>query len=91
MPRLENETDEVYAKKILSAGRSNYYIKLSLENKFYNPLSVYGLEKTKSFLDNVVRDANKFKSVNKKAFDFYLTFLKTKNLSYLYNSEREDY
>jgi hypothetical protein len=92
MPRCKNDNSKVYAKEIVNSNnRSNYYVRLSLENKFYNPLSVYGIEKTKSFLDNVVRNDGKFKSVNKKSFDLYLNFLKTKNLSYLYNSEREDY
>jgi hypothetical protein len=92
MPRTKNEINRTYAKHVISSNaRSNYYIKLSLEHKFYNPLAVYGIEKTKSFLDNVVRYDGKFKSVSKKCFDLYLHFLKTKNLSYLYNSEREDY
>jgi hypothetical protein len=91
MPRLKTNSDKVYAKKIINEeGKAKYSIRLSLSNKLFNPLSPFGLDKTKSFLDNTVRNENRFCNVNYKAFSLYLDFLKTKNLSYLYNAEREN-
>lgn len=90
LPRCEQLTDKVYAKETINdLGTKRYYIRLSLSNKLYDPTSIYGLDKTKSFLDSTVRDPNRFKAVNFKTFSLYLNFLKTKNRSYLFNAERE--
>lgn len=90
LPRLSKESDKVYAKKIIrDDGSARYSIRLSLSNKLYDPTSTYGLDKTKSFLDNTVRSENRFKNVNPKTFDLYLNFLKTKNTAWLHNAERE--
>lgn len=91
LPRLSSESDKVYAKKIIREDNSiRYCIRLSLSNKLYDPTSTYGLDKTKSFLDNTVRSEDRFKNVSHKVFDLYTTFLKTKNTSWLYNAQRED-
>lgn len=91
LPRLNTNTDKVYAKKtIRDNGTSRYSIKLSLSNRLYDPTSQYGLDKTKSFLDSTVRNENRFKNVGPKVFDMYITFLKTKNNSWLHNAQRED-
>jgi hypothetical protein len=90
LPRCKHLTDKVYAKEIINElGIKKYHIRLSLSNKLYDPTSIYGLDKTKSFLDSTVRDPNRFKTVNFKTFSLYLSFLKTKNRSYLFNAERE--
>lgn len=91
LPRLNNDSDKVYAKKIIREdGSVRYSIRLSLSNKLYDPTSTFGLDKTKSFLDNTVRNENRFKNVSHKVFDNYITFLKTKNSSWLLNAQRED-
>jgi hypothetical protein len=91
LPRLSSESDKVYAKKVVREDNSiRYCIRLSLSNKLYDPTSTYGLDKTKSFLDNTVRSEDRFKNVSHKVFDLYTTFLKTKNTSWLYNAQRED-
>lgn len=91
LPRLSSESDRVYAKKIIREDNSiRYAIRLSLSNKLYDPTSTYGLDKTKSFLDNTVRSEDRFKNVSHKVFDLYTTFLKTKNVSWLHNAQRED-
>jgi hypothetical protein len=90
LPRLSSESDKVYAKKVVREDNSiRYCIRLSLSNKLYDPTSTYGLDKTKSFLDNTVRSEDRFKNVSHKVFDLYTTFLKTKNTSWLYNAQRE--
>jgi hypothetical protein len=91
LPRLNVDSDKTYAKKtIRDDGTIRYSIRLSLSNKLYDPTSAYGLDKTKSFLDNTVRNENRFKNVNVAVFDWYLNFLKTKNTAWLNNAQRED-
>jgi hypothetical protein len=91
LPRLNQESDRVYAKKTTrDDGSVRYSIRLSLSNKLYDPTSKLGLDKTKSFLDNTVRNDDRFKNVSHKVFDHYITFLKTQNSSWLLNAQRED-
>lgn len=90
-PRINNEnSDKVLAKKILrNDGSYRLHIKLDNNGKLYNPISIYGETKQSSFLDRVCRSQNKFKEVNDKAFNMYLSFLKTKNIAWFNNAERE--
>jgi hypothetical protein len=46
-------------------------------------------EKTNGFLDRICRSNDKFKTVNEKAFNWYVQFLSSKNLSWFHNAERE--
>jgi hypothetical protein len=52
-------------------------------------MSIYGQENNSTFLDRVCRASGKFKDVNYKTFDLYVNFLKTKNVAWLHNAERE--
>lgn len=90
-PRLkETENKNVFAKKISRKnGSIKYMIKVSSNGKFYNPVSIYGIEEQKTFLDKICRSNNKFKEVNNKVFSLYLKFLTSKNPSWLSNAERE--
>lgn len=88
--RTESENNQaVYAKKIKrDDGTIKYLVKTDTRGKLFNPLSIYGQEKTTNFLDKTCRDT-KFKSVNFRTFEMYIKFLTTKNLSWLHNAERE--
>jgi hypothetical protein len=92
-PRISEETDteNIFAKKIIrDNGTARYSIRIDINNKFVNPMSIYDDKKvTNNFLDSVCRANNKFVEVNLKVFNMYLNFLKTKNLSWFYNAERE--
>lgn len=90
-PRCGSENSaNALAKKIYrNDGSIRYSIKLDNNGKIYNPLSIYGETKFSSFLDRVCRSQNKYKDVNQKAFDMYVNFLKTKNIAWLHNAERE--
>lgn len=90
-PRINNETDSrVLAKKIIrDDGSIKYSIKTDAGGKFQNPVSIYSQEKNINFLDRICRSSDRFKEVNFKTFNMYLTFLKTKNLAWLHNAERE--
>jgi len=90
-PRLNTETDDnIFAKKTVRADSSvRYSVRLSKDGKIYNPMSIYGQETSSTFLDRVCRASGKFKDVNYKTFDLYVNFLKTKNVAWLHNAERE--
>ena len=90
-PRIESDTDNrILAKKIVrDDGSIKYTIKTDATGKFQNPVSIYGNEKTNNFLDRVCRSSDKFKEVNMKTFNMYVTFLRTKNAAWLHNAERE--
>lgn len=83
---------EVCAKKThRSDGSIKYQIKLDRSSKLYNPFSSLDNDKTNKdiFINDVCRQDHKFKEVNQKAFDWYIQFLDTKNISWLNNAERE--
>lgn len=90
-PRITYENSEkILAKKIVREDLSvRFSVKLGANGKMYNPVSIYGEEKTNNFLDRICRNNNKFRDVNAKAFDLYVKFLKTKNVAWLNNAERE--
>ena len=90
-PRISKENDKrILAKKITREdGSIKYSIKLTNNGKMQNPLSMYGVEKDNTFLDRVCRSNDRFKEVNYKVFDLYINFLKTKNIAWLHNAERE--
>lgn len=89
-PRLNSDGDNVFAKRLFrSNGVAKHSIRLDTNNKLFNPVSIYGKTNTKNFLERVCRSDNKFTEVNAKTFEMYIQFLKTKNVAYLNNAERE--
>lgn len=90
-PRCKKEEDKrVCAKKVTRAdGTIKYLIKLSEDRKLYNPVSIYDNKENTNFLASISRNKNIFKEVNYRSFNMYLRFLKTKNVAYLNNAERE--
>ena len=88
-PRTEKDNTNTLAKKIIRDDSSiRYSIRVSKEGRLYNPLSLYGEEKKYTLYDNNP-NTTKFKDVNFRCFEHYLNFLKTKNIAYFNNSERE--
>lgn len=90
-PRIQKaDSNKILAKKLSRVdGTFRYLLKMDRNGKIYNPLSIYGENQATTFLDRVCRSQNKFKDVNMKAFNMYLNFLRTKNVSWLHNTERE--
>ena len=85
-----SQPDKVFAKRVSRKnGTTKYLVRLASNGKLYNPLSIYGVEQDKSFLNRVCRSDKKFKEVNQRAFEWYLNFLSTKNIAWLNNAERE--
>lgn len=83
-PRVESEDSiNILAKKVFRIdGTVKHMIKIYPDGKMYNPTSIY--DDNKSY-----KNSTKFREVNYKSFNMYLSFLKTKNTSWLYNAERE--
>lgn len=90
-PRVhDNDNAKILAKQSIRQDNSiRYSIKIGNNNKIYNPVSIYGQEPENTFLDRVCRSNSKFKDVNAKTFDLYINFLKTKNMAWFHNAERE--
>jgi hypothetical protein len=87
--RTVNDNENVYAKRIIREDNSiKYSIKIDTKGKLFNPISIYGQDQSNNFLDKTCKDS-KFRTVNFKTFEMYIKFLNTKNLSWLYNAERE--
>jgi DUF1365 family protein len=75
----DKTSTNIFAKRILRKnGTLKYMIRLSSNGKLFNPVSIYGQEQDKSFLDRVCRSNNKFVEVNSKTFDWYTKFLMIK-------------
>lgn len=88
-PRLENENEDTFAKKITINNNIKYYIKTGTYGKIYNPIGLFSEGTANKFLSKVGKKAWQFKEVNVKVFDMYVNFLKSKNTAWLTNAERE--
>jgi len=91
-PRMntkEFDPAQVHAKAVKDSSRTKFYIKRGRYGKPFDPMGIY----TEGTEYKQKRHAGKpeweLKQVNKKAFDFYINFLRTKNSAWLRNAERE--
>lgn len=89
-PRLTTDTVKTLAKiTFTDKNKPRYLIKVNTDGRFHNPLNIVSKQKMASnFLDRKCREP-KFRSVSNSVFNMYLNFLKSKNLSWLYNADRE--
>lgn len=77
-------------KRLNSADQSeNYFLKIGLYGKIFNPMGLYSEGKENKFLSKIGKSEYNFTKVNQKVFDMYLNFLRTKNIAWLNNAERE--
>jgi hypothetical protein len=90
-PRSKTEDNKVLAKiKYKPNGIAKYLIRIDDTKKLFNPTLDLPETKNIKLLHSIGQEKIIFKEVNKKAFDFYLMFLKTTNASWILNAERED-
>ena len=89
-PRSNNEFDDKTLAKIITRdnGSLKYMIKVDYLYKPFNPTSIYGNKNVYRGMDQS-RPSAKFIGVNVGAFNTYINFLRTKNISWLHNTERE--
>jgi hypothetical protein len=91
-PRLKKDNDKTVAKALARSDNSSYkyLIKIGAYGKIYNPISIYDPDaKQPKFMTRVRKSEWEFKEVSPKVFDHYINFLRTKNLSWFNNAERE--
>lgn len=89
-PRLSKENEITFAQKITyPSGNVKYFIKIGPYGKIYNPIGMYSEGTASKFLSKFGKKAWDFKSVNQKIFELYINFLRTKNIAWLNNAERE--
>jgi hypothetical protein len=83
--RQTKETKNTFAKAI----SSKYFIKIGLDNRVYNPIGLFSEGRPNKVLSKIGKNEFNFKRVNAKVFDWYLSFLRTKNIAWLNNANRE--
>lgn len=88
-PIALEDSKKVLAKKIEYENRTKYFVKVGTYGKIYNPIGLYSEGHANKFLSKIGKKAFDFQEVSPKTFDNYLSFLKTKNLAWLHNAERE--
>jgi hypothetical protein len=66
-----------------------YFLKVGLYGKIFNPIGLYSEGRENKFMSKIGKNEYNFTKVNKKVFDMYVNFLRTKNLAWLNNAERE--
>lgn len=84
---LAEDRNEAYAKVVESDTGRAYFIKRGNNGHFYNPIGLYS--EGNSDKKRLGLNEWKFERVNRKVFDFYLSFLRSKNKAWLVNAERE--
>lgn len=88
-PRLDKESQQAFAKVIINNNKSRFFIKTGTYGKIYNPIGLYSENTHSKFLNRAGKPAWNFKEVNSRVFGMYVSFLRTKNLAWLNNAERE--
>lgn len=88
-PCLKCDSSESCAKIVTNHvnNTKKYFIKIDYNGKLINPMSIYSSDK-----DQFVRELGKkikYKNVSPKVFETYMYFLRTKNIAWLNNAERE--
>lgn len=81
----KNETPNTFAKII----NDKYLVKIGINNTVYNPIGMFSENQPNKILSKIGKKEFNFKRVNKKVFDLYTSFLRTKNLAWLNNANRE--
>ena len=91
-PRLHSDGFDpayVHAKSSPDENRNRYYIKIGRHGKAFNPIGLYSEGTERKQLRHAGRPEWELTKVPKTAFAFYINFLRTKNIAWLRNSERE--
>ena len=83
--RQNNEQETTFAK----SENGKYFIKVGLDNRAYNPIGMFSEGQHSKILPKIGKKEFNFKRVNERVFSLYLSFLRTKNLAWLNNTNRE--
>ena len=83
------ELKNAYAKVTYTGTKARYYVKRSGSGKFYNPIGTYEEGRHTKQLKHAGKAEWEYKEVNNRVFINYLNFLRSRNLAWLLNAERE--
>lgn len=83
--RQNKETKDTFAKIL----NGKHLIKIGLDNRVYNPLGLFSEGSSNKVLAKIGKNEFNFKRVSPKVFDLYISFLRTKNIAWLNNANRE--
>jgi hypothetical protein len=86
---LAEERDNAYAKEVVRGGKARYFIKIGRNGRMFDPLAVVPSD-ARSYKRTHGTDEWTYREVNKRVFDLYLNYLRTKNNAWLHNAEREN-
>lgn len=90
-PILIKNTQEALAKKTIAQpnNKTKYWIKIGAHGRIYNPMGLFSEGKSNKYMERYGKSEWRFRQVNKKVFDMYISFLRTKNIAWLHNAERQ--
>ena len=90
-PSLNSADDnKLMAEKITyTDGRQAFYVRVGTYGKLYNPIGMYSEGRLKKYMAKFGKKEWTLKKVNPKVFQLYVSFLKTKNVAWFNNAERE--
>ena len=86
---VAQESPDAFAMKITIGQRTKYYAKRGKHGRLYNPIGMFSEGMAYRKLGHAGRFEWIFTEVSENVFAFYRDFLKTKNIAYLHNAERE--
>lgn len=91
---LNEDGPKVYAKQINLGNSTKYMIRVDSSHKLINPFSydqTTEFNGHRNFVDKTCKkdSENRYTKVNAKCFEYYLSFLRTKNIAWLTNAQRE--
>lgn len=87
-PVISPHSEEVLAKATVG-DKKIYWVKVGSHGRIFNPIGMYSEGKQNKFTSRSGKNEYEFRKVNKRVFDMYVNFLRTKNLAWLNNAERE--
>lgn len=87
-PRTNDES-KALAKTITVNNRTRYFVKTGAYGKLYNPLGMFNGGKEIKFLSKIGKNTFDFKEVNMRIFDLYVEFLRSRNIAWINNAQRE--
>ena len=97
-PRLEldhKEMDNVfhnfdaYAVRMTLGDKTNYYVKRGKHGRLFNPIGMFSEGQSRKQMRHAGKPEWSLQATNRKVFDLYINFLKTRNAAWLTNAERE--
>lgn len=89
-PRSNQDSDKVIAQKaVYPDNKVKYFLKIGPHGKLYNPIGLYSEGTANKFVAKFGKKTWEYKQVSLRVFELYVNFLKTKNIAWLNNAERE--